>query len=44
MMAHSDDDIALAAEYTLGTLDADERARVEAMMSADNDFTAMVRS
>ena len=44
MMAHSDDDIALAAEYTLGTLDADERARVETMMSADNDFTAMVRS
>jgi len=26
MMAYSDDDIALAAEYALGTLDADERA------------------
>jgi anti-sigma-K factor RskA len=44
MMAYSDDDIALAAEYALGTLDADERARVETMMAADNDFTAMIRS
>jgi anti-sigma-K factor RskA len=44
MMAYSEDHIALAAEYTLGTLDADERAQVEAMMSADKDFTAMVEA
>jgi anti-sigma-K factor RskA len=44
MMAHSEDHIALAAEYALGTLDADERAQVEAMMSADKDFTAMVEA
>jgi anti-sigma-K factor RskA len=42
MMAYSEDHIALAAEYALGTLDADERAQVEAMMSADKEFTAMV--
>jgi len=42
-MALSDDHIVLAAEYALGTLDADERAQVEAMMSDDKDFTAMVR-
>ena len=42
MMAYSEDHIALAAEYALGTLDADERAQVEAMMSADADFTAVV--
>jgi anti-sigma-K factor RskA len=41
-MAYSEDHIALAAEYALGTLDADERAQVEAMMSIDKDFTAMV--
>ena len=44
MMAYSEDHIALAAEYALGTLDADERTQVEAMMSVDKDFTAMVRS
>jgi len=44
MMAYSEDHIALAAEYALGTLDADERAQVEAMMSVDKDFTAMVES
>jgi anti-sigma-K factor RskA len=42
MMAYSDDDIALAAEYALGTLDAEERAQVETMMSTDNDFVAVV--
>lgn len=42
MMAYSEDHIALAAEYALGTLDADERAQVEAMMSVDQDFTAVV--
>ena len=41
-MAYSEDDMALAAEYALGTLDADERARAENMMSADSDFAAMV--
>jgi len=44
MMAYSEDHIALAAEYSLGTLDADERAQVEAMMSVDPDFTAMVQA
>jgi anti-sigma-K factor RskA len=44
MMAYSDDHIALAAEYALGTLDADERAQVETMMSIDKDFTAMVQA
>jgi anti-sigma-K factor RskA len=44
MMAYSDDDIALAAEYALGTLDAEERAQVETMMSADKDFVAVVRA
>ncbi len=42
MMAYSEDHIALAAEYALGTLDADERAQVETMMSLDKDFMAMV--
>jgi anti-sigma-K factor RskA len=44
MMAYSEDHIALAAEYALGTLDADERAQVESLMSVDADFTAMVRA
>jgi anti-sigma-K factor RskA len=44
MMAYSEDHIALAAEYALGTLDAEERAQVEAMMSVDKDFTAMVEA
>jgi anti-sigma-K factor RskA len=43
-MAYSEDHIALAAEYALGTLDADERVQVETMMSVDKDFTAMVRA
>ena len=43
-MAYSDDHIALAAEYALGTLEADERAQVETMMSIDKDFTAMVQA
>ena len=43
-MNYSEDHIALAAEYALGTLDADERAQVETMMSVDKDFTAMVRT
>jgi anti-sigma-K factor RskA len=43
MMAYSDDHIALAAEYAVGTLDAEERAQVEAMMAVDNDYAALVR-
>jgi anti-sigma-K factor RskA len=43
-MEYSEDHIALAAEYALGTLDADERAQVETMMSADAEFTAIVRA
>jgi anti-sigma-K factor RskA len=44
MMAYSEDHIALAAEYALGTLDADERAQAETMMSVDKDFAAMVHA
>jgi anti-sigma-K factor RskA len=44
MMAYSEDHIALAAEYALGTLDADERGQVETMMSVDKEFTAMVEA
>jgi anti-sigma-K factor RskA len=43
-MAYSEDHIALAAEYALGTLDADERAQVETMMSVDPDFVAMIEA
>jgi anti-sigma-K factor RskA len=43
-MAYSEDHIALAAEYALGTLDADERAQVETMMAVDTEFTAIVRA
>ena len=42
MMPYSEDHIALAAEYALGTLDAGERAQVETMMSVDKDFAAIV--
>src|SRR6188472_3140823 len=44
MMAFSEDHIALAAEYALGTLDADERAQVETMMADDAEFTAIVHA
>src|ERR1700736_443773 len=44
MMAYTEEQIAMAAEYALGTLDADERAQVETMMSADKDFMAMVEA
>src|SRR3954462_1715340 len=43
-MAYSEDHIALAAEYALGTLDAEERAQVETMMAADAEFTAIVHA
>lgn len=44
MTATSDDHIALAAEYALGTLEADERAQAETMMSLDKDFAAEAES
>lgn len=43
-MAYSEDHIALAAEYALGTLDADERAQVATMMAVDQEFAAIVRA
>lgn len=43
-MAYSDDHIALAAEYALGTLDADERALVETMLIVDPGFRALVQA
>jgi anti-sigma-K factor RskA len=44
MMAYSEDHIALAAEYALGTLSAEERVQVETMMSVDKDFVAVVET
>ena len=44
MMAYSEDHIALAAEYALGTLDAEERTQVEAMMAVDPDFATLVQA
>lgn len=41
-MAHGEDDIVLAAEYALGTLDAEERAQAEAMMGVDAEFRSLV--
>ena len=43
-MAYSEDHIALAAEYAVGTLDADERAQVETMMAVDQEFAAIVQA
>src|SRR4051812_40097950 len=43
-MTYSEDHIALAAEYALGTLDADERTQVETMMAVDTEFIAIVRA
>lgn len=43
-MAYSEDHIALAAEYALGTLGVDERTQVETMMAVDEGFTAIVRA
>lgn len=43
-MAYSEDHIALAAEYALGTLDADERAQVATMMAADQEFAEIVQA
>ena len=43
-MDYSEDQIVLAAEYALGTLDADERVQVETMISADKDFAGIVQA
>lgn len=43
-MTYSDDHIALAAEYALGTLSADERAVVETMMIVDHGFKEVVEA
>src|ERR1700675_1310638 len=43
-MAYSEDHIALAAEYALGTLDAGERSQVETMMAADPKFPSVVHA
>jgi anti-sigma-K factor RskA len=43
-MTYSDDHIALAAEYALGTLSADERALVETMMIVDHGFKEVVEA
>src|ERR1041385_5598417 len=44
MMAANEDQLALAAEYALGTLDADERAQADAMMAVDREFAALVET
>ena len=43
-MAYSEDHIALAAEYALGTLDAGERTQVETMMAVDTEYAAIVHA
>lgn len=43
-MAYTEDHIALAAEYALGTLDAGERAQVETMMAVDEAFADIVQA
>ena len=42
-MTLDEDKQVLAAEYVLGTLDAEERARVDDMMRDDPDFAAAAR-
>lgn len=41
-MSYDEDHIAMAAEYVLGTLDAEERAQVETMISVDPEFKLVV--
>lgn len=41
-MSYDEDHIAMAAEYVLGTLDGDERAQVETVMSVDPEFKLVV--
>src|SRR5260370_1269525 len=42
MMAYSEDDIALAAEYALGTLHAEKRAQAEARVSVHKEIAALI--
>src|SRR5256714_8227323 len=42
-MSMDEDRDGFAAEYVLGTLDADERAQADALMLVDQDFAAKVR-
>ena len=42
-MTMDEDRDGFAAEYVLGTLDADERAQADALMLVDPDFAAKVR-
>jgi anti-sigma-K factor RskA len=42
-MTHDDDQEALAAEYVLGTLDADERAQAQTLIGIDKSFADVVR-
>ncbi len=44
MMAVSEDQLALAAEYALGTLDADERAQADAIIATDREFASLVEA
>jgi anti-sigma-K factor RskA len=41
-MSYDEDHIAMAAEYVLGTLDREERAQVETMISVDPEFKLVV--
>ena len=41
---NEDDLSALAAEYVIGTLDPDERARANALLDIDEGFRALVRA
>jgi hypothetical protein len=43
-IVNEDDLSALAAEYVIGTLDPDERARANATLDADEGFRALVRA
>jgi anti-sigma-K factor RskA len=43
-MAVSEDQLALAAEYALGTLDADERAQADGLIATDRDFASLVEA
>jgi anti-sigma-K factor RskA len=43
-MEYSEDQIALAAEYALGTLEAEERTQVEALMAVDAEYAAVVQA
>ncbi len=42
-MTMDEDRDGFAAEYVLGTLDADERAQADTLLQVDTDFAAAVR-